>query len=402
MDWGGLISAGLGLFGQREASDAAGDAAQAQVTAAAIAAEAGKFKPYGVTTGFGSSWFDPEAGTAGYDLDPALAAYRDKLMMMGAEGLPGMPTSEQDAAAAYQQQLLGVGGTGADIANRYASLAGQAQMPTNIGDAYAGISGPQFNQNATGIANQYTQAGSQLLGQGTTSAGDLYNQIRDMQRPEEERARGQMERGLYGSGRLGMKLSQYGGTPEQMAFEKALGETRNQAAYQAINQADQLSASQRQQAMSLSQMGLGATGQANQLGQMGFQNQMNLAGSNLQAQQAQANLANTLNQNALGSYGTQLQQAQGLRGGAMSELDAAIARSQGLFTGGMGVEGLGLQSMDIGSALGAKQATAGAATGGLLTQAAANSGNALMAQGTGWADYLGGLGQSVQGMNWGR
>lgn len=41
------------------------------------AIEAVKFKPYSVTTGFGTSNFNTDAGTAGYTLDPRLAAFRD-------------------------------------------------------------------------------------------------------------------------------------------------------------------------------------------------------------------------------------------------------------------------------------------------------------------------------------
>lgn len=41
------------------------------------AIEAAKFKPYSVTTGFGTSNFNTDAGTAGYTLDPRLAAFRD-------------------------------------------------------------------------------------------------------------------------------------------------------------------------------------------------------------------------------------------------------------------------------------------------------------------------------------
>jgi hypothetical protein len=94
-----VVGGALGLFGQKAASDSAQRASDASVAAAAIAADAAKFKPYGVTTGFGQSWFDTENNTAGYDLDPALAAYRDQLMSMGAEALP----SSMDPTANAQQ-----------------------------------------------------------------------------------------------------------------------------------------------------------------------------------------------------------------------------------------------------------------------------------------------------------
>ena len=94
-----LIGTVGSLAGQYAASNAAKDAAKAQMNLASQAAELSKFTPYGVTTGYGSSWFDTEKQQAGYELDPALAAYRDRLMMMGSEALP---TSMDTQAAADQ------------------------------------------------------------------------------------------------------------------------------------------------------------------------------------------------------------------------------------------------------------------------------------------------------------
>jgi len=56
---GGLIAGGIGLLGSSMQADAAQSAAQssadAQVRAAEIAAREARFRPVGVTTGFGSS-----------------------------------------------------------------------------------------------------------------------------------------------------------------------------------------------------------------------------------------------------------------------------------------------------------------------------------------------------------
>tara|TARA_R110000744_G_scaffold97568_1_gene188525 strand:- start:947 stop:1804 length:858 start_codon:yes stop_codon:yes gene_type:complete len=83
----------------------------------------------------------------------------------------------------------------------------------------------------------------------------LYEQIRGLQRPNEERQRLELENRLRGQGRLGLMTSQYGGSPEQFAQDMALGETRNQAAYQAYGQ----SQADRQQSFGLASglMGLG-------------------------------------------------------------------------------------------------------------------------------------------------
>lgn len=87
------------LWGQSQASDAAQQSATDLMNLTNAATEMSKFTPYGVTTGFGSSWFDTEKQQAGYQLDPALAAYRDKLLLMGTSALP----STMDTAAAGQQ-----------------------------------------------------------------------------------------------------------------------------------------------------------------------------------------------------------------------------------------------------------------------------------------------------------
>lgn len=108
MAWQDWASLGLGLLGQSKASSAAKDAANAQIETAKIAADMAKFTPYGVTTGFGTSYFDDKTQTAGYQLDPALAAYRDKLMGMGAEALPGTMDPTANAQQYYNevQQML--------------------------------------------------------------------------------------------------------------------------------------------------------------------------------------------------------------------------------------------------------------------------------------------------------
>ena len=57
-------------------------------------------------------------------------------------------------------------------------------------------------------------------------ASEYYESIRAAQRPEEERNRLDMQQGLFSSGRGGISSAQYGGTPEQFAFEKARAEAQ--------------------------------------------------------------------------------------------------------------------------------------------------------------------------------
>lgn len=89
------------------------------------------------------------------------------------------------------------------------------------------------NQLFGGAQGFYRQA-TQPLQQRTQ---DVYNQLRAMQTPEEERQRLALEERLAGQGRLGVQTSQFGGTPEQFALAKAQEEARNQASFAAMDQA---------------------------------------------------------------------------------------------------------------------------------------------------------------------
>jgi len=83
----------------------------------------------------------------------------------------------------------------------------------------------------------------------------LYEQIRAIQRPEEERQQLALENRLLGQGRLGLMTSQYGGSPEQFAQALAQEQARNEAFYNAYGQ----SQADRQQAYGLASglLGLG-------------------------------------------------------------------------------------------------------------------------------------------------
>jgi hypothetical protein len=152
MDLGmGLLAGGLGLIGQSSANKAAKQAAASQLEAAKIAADAAAFKPYSVTTGLGTSYFDADAKTAGYELDPALAAWRDQMMTMGAQALPQsmdttanaqqyydemqamMAPSRQQENLAMQQDLFGSGRLGMRMAGAGAGAGTGMVQPDVFG-----------------------------------------------------------------------------------------------------------------------------------------------------------------------------------------------------------------------------------------------------------------------------
>lgn len=85
-------------------------------------------------------------------------------------------------------------------------------------------------------------AGAQgFYGQATTPMAQrqqqVYDALRAVQSPEEERARLALEQRLAAQGRLGLQTADYGGSPESFALSKAQAEARNQASVMAIEQA---------------------------------------------------------------------------------------------------------------------------------------------------------------------
>ena len=141
------------------------------------------------------------------------------------------------------------------------------------GNRQAGASQAQLNNintgGLTGQSAQFGQATTDALGRlnqdQSAREQSLFNDIRATQAPDEERARLQLEQRLNAQGRGGVRTSMFGGTPEQLAMEKAQAEARNSAALGARSQA----ATERQQALGEVQTMAGLTGsQAQQLSQL--------------------------------------------------------------------------------------------------------------------------------------
>ncbi len=87
-----------------------------------------------------------------------------------------------------------------------------------------------LGSGAQGFFSRAMQDPSQLQ-------GDVYDAIRNVQRPGEDRQRLALEERLANQGRLGVRTSMFGGTPEQFSLDQAQGEARNQAALMAMQQA---------------------------------------------------------------------------------------------------------------------------------------------------------------------
>ena len=114
-----------GLFGASSARSAAKESAAAQLEAARIAADAAKFRPYSIKSGFGSSSFNTDDQTASYELDPTMKAFRDQLYGLSNQQMGQVNLDPTQAAQNYynQQQGLMAGGRQAeDMALRQQQL----------------------------------------------------------------------------------------------------------------------------------------------------------------------------------------------------------------------------------------------------------------------------------------
>ena len=173
--WETLLPIGLSLLGANQAQDAARESAQSNIEAAKIAAESAKFKPYSISTGFGTSYFDENKQEAGYTLDPTLQKFRDAMYGGAGEFMGQIQADPQAAAQQYynQQQGLMAGQRGAeDIALRQQQLQsgriglGLSGASQGAGTGTGYVNPEQYQRDlARSVADQQLAAQSTQLAQ---------------------------------------------------------------------------------------------------------------------------------------------------------------------------------------------------------------------------------------------
>ena len=317
-----LLSTGAQVTGIEKSRQALLDAGSAAQTGAAqvggTAADMAQFKPFTVTGGTGSLTTTPEGGF-GMQLSPQQQAIQNN--MFGAAGnlsrqigQPVNPMYGQMANQAYGQSQGFLGQAGlldprmqgqrSALGGVFGQQLGQYGQPSGLEGitqqalmrGQQGLQGLSAPQDIEALRSQYAgMAGQSATDFGAMDRGgrqqDIYNQLRAMQNPEEERQRLELEERLQGQGRGGIRTDRYGGTPEQLAMAKAQAEAQNQAGLMAMQQAG----SEQDRAY---QQALGLAGQTSQL-----------AGTSSDLQNAQQSRASQLSQ--LGMAGTQQTQAMG-------------------------------------------------------------------------------------------
>ena len=196
------ITAGASLIGgsmaSRGAQKAAQTSADAQLQAAAIAAEAQKFRPVGVTTRFGSSQFtmDPEGylQSAGYTASPEIQALQDRLSAL------------------------------------YGTSLGQAEQAQALGQPIGAAGQGLFNLGQQYMAQTPEQARQQFM-------NEQYALLDPVRQREEQR----LGAGVFGRGRAGLNVGDIG-QPELFALSAARRQQDLELARQAEQAAQQRTA----------------------------------------------------------------------------------------------------------------------------------------------------------------
>ena len=262
--------------------------------------------------------------------------------LLGAAGQYTIGSGAADSARASgalgQQQLQDISSnlsSGLEFRPFTVTTGTGSNVATNATGGFGlNLSGTEQNiqNNALFGANQFLQAGqssdpalqaqrdriNQLF---NTTAGQInpnvsqttqgiFDQLQSIVSPEQQRQRLALEERLMGQGRTGVRTAAYGGTPEQLAMEKAIQEQTSSNALTARTQA--LSEQDRLFNLLGGTAGLGtdlaSAGQTMQANNIGMGGNMLNAGYNPQAQALQA-LGYGTN---LSEIGAKLQQQSGV------------------------------------------------------------------------------------------
>ena len=175
-----------------------------------------------------------------------------------------------------------------------------------VGNVAGGPDGMQFGlaPHMKGYEQDMLGGGRNLLNRSMMDPmqreQQLYDRMREIQAPGERQNLQNMNQRMMSQGRTGMGSTEYGGSPEQMAYYKAMGQAQNEAMMGAMSQAQAEQLQQYNMGMGMSQEGFrpmdylykqAGLGQNNQqLAQNAAQNQASLF-----AQLGLGGLSNKLN-----------------------------------------------------------------------------------------------------------
>lgn len=350
-------SMGMGISMASNLGQTGADAQTQMGTLAGQLAEDTAFQGYGVTTGLGESTVNADGSTS-------LGVGPETGMQTGAGTLQANAMNNFDAAAV----AASANGGNPNFTAANALLGGNAQNAA-YGDAMGamqgGLNGMSAYQQGMMGASQAAMQNSMQSTEGRET--DIYNRAMAMQQPGLDQAKAAQQAQEFAQGRSGVRGSQFGGTAEDAAMARAQAGAQNQAAFQAMGQAQQEQMQQAnianaygaqglQAGAAQSQIGqgMGALGAQNaQLGQAAGQALGTLGQGQAQLGQGQAGLLSQIG-NAQGSLGNAMYQSsfqpmnQQLQAMQVAQGNAGMAQS-GQFTGaGYGAQlGMGGIQTDI-------------------------------------------------------
>jgi len=114
---------------------------------------------------------------------------------------------------------------------------------------------PEQQALQSDLLSQAQSAFGEIGADRATREQEIYNNLVALRQPQQEREQSELAQRIQAQGRTGLMTSAYGGTPEQLAMNKAIQEQRSADALMAMSQAGQ----ERTQAFELGQGLLGAS-----------------------------------------------------------------------------------------------------------------------------------------------
>ncbi len=227
-----------------------------------------------------------------------------------------------------QAQALGQELTGVSEFKPFSVKTATGTTDVGAGGGFTQTLSPEAQAIQSGMLAQATG----LMGTAAPTAQDLYAQMQAAQAPELQRQRLELENRLQAQGRGGVQTAAYGGTPEQLALEKAAQEQSTKNLLAALTTAPALAGQNLQNIQAA--LTAGYTPQAQQISTLTPATQL----ANI-SQAGQQGMLEALYKTGIAGL-----QAEAEGAGAVATLEAQRSRAladalQGLFAQSAGVAG---------------------------------------------------------------
>lgn len=193
-----------------------------------------KFQPFSVTAGPGKVEFD-EFGSPTFTRSSAFANLPNRLAEAAQYGYDELYGREVDPTTGQVSFNPGRGRMGLIDA-----LRGTRDIEGNFIDASGQIIEGNAGDLRSQLVNELVGADTSLTAPFANTAErekTVYERLRDLRRPGEDRARSELQQQLQSQGRLGLQTAEYGAAPEVLALNQAIEETKNRDLLTAMTQA---------------------------------------------------------------------------------------------------------------------------------------------------------------------